>query len=51
MTMSNTVPNMPKTPAPQPQARRPNEHGTISVQGYFRISDPNTQKTIVEGRA
>jgi hypothetical protein len=45
--MSNTVPNAPKTPAPQ---NRPNENGTVSVQGYFKIFDPKTQKTIVEGR-
>jgi len=31
--------------------RRPNETGSISVQAHFRIFDPNTQKTIVEGRA
>jgi len=30
--------------------RKPNETGTISVQAHFRISDPQTQKTIVEGR-
>jgi hypothetical protein len=36
----------------QPQmAAKPNETGTINVQGYFRVFDPNTQKTIVEGRA
>jgi len=49
--MSNTVPNKPTTPATPAKPSRPNEHGTISVQGYFRISDPVTQKTIVEGRA
>jgi hypothetical protein len=36
-----------QTVAPQ---RRPNEHGTISVQGHVRIFDPKTQKTIVEAR-
>ena len=36
----------------QPQVPvKPNETGTINVQGYFRVFDPNTQKTIVEGRA
>lgn len=30
--------------------KKPNETGTISVQSYFRISDPATEKTIVEGR-
>lgn len=49
--MPNTQSNTPKAPAPQAQPRRPNEHGTISVQAHFRVFDPNTQKTIVEGRA
>ena len=49
--MSNTTPNKPVTTAPQQERpRRPNETGTISVQAHFRISDPATQKTIVEGR-
>jgi len=49
--MSNTTQNTPAAPAPQqPRPRRPNETGTISVQAHFRISDPTTQKTIVEGR-
>ena len=42
-------PTDPKLDA-QP-VRRPNETGSISVQAHFRIFDPNTQKTIVEGRA
>jgi hypothetical protein len=53
--MSNTVQNSQKNdPKPQAQTsqqRRPNERGVISVQGYFRIFDPASQKTIVEGRA
>jgi hypothetical protein len=49
--MSNTTPNKPVATAPQQERpRRPNEMGTISVQAHFRISDPVTQKTIVEGR-
>jgi len=31
--------------------RKPNETGTIHVQGHMRIYDPKTQKTYVEGRA
>ena len=31
--------------------RRPNETGTISVQGHIRISDPQTKKVFVEKRA
>lgn len=48
--MSNTPQNQ-QIAAPSQQPRRPNEQGVISVQGYFRISDPKTQQTIVEGRA
>lgn len=36
-----------KTDAP----RRPNEAGTIRVEAYFRIFDPQENRTIVEGRA
>jgi len=49
--MSNTVPNKQQPPKMPAAPRRPNEHGTISVQGYFRVFDPKTQKTIVEGRS
>jgi hypothetical protein len=49
MTMSNTTQNTPVQPAPQVR-QKPNETGTISVQAHFKISDPQTQKTIVEGR-
>jgi hypothetical protein len=49
--MSNTTPTKPvATATQQERPRRPNETGTISVQAHFRISDPATQKTIVEGR-
>jgi len=33
------------------RASRPNEHGTIRIDAHFRIFDPKTQKTYVEGRA
>jgi hypothetical protein len=46
--------NTPKTitaPAQNnTQPRRPNEHGTVSVQAHVRIFDPKTQRTIVEAR-
>lgn len=45
--------NTPKnttTPAQSAPPRRPNEHGTISVQGHVKIFDPQTQKIIVEAR-
>lgn len=41
------VENKPEIKPPQ----RPNDRGSIAVQGFFRIFDPQTQKTIVEGRA
>jgi hypothetical protein len=31
--------------------RRPNDTGTISVQGHIRISDPQTKQVFVEKRA
>jgi hypothetical protein len=49
--MSNTQPTTTVDLKQQPMPAKPNETGTINVQGYFRVFDPNTQKTIVEGRA
>jgi hypothetical protein len=49
--MSNTVQQPLQAANTQAKPRRPNEQGTISVQAHFRIFDPATQKTIVEGRA
>jgi len=50
--MSNTSLTQPADPKLNAQpVRKPNETGTISVQAHFRIFDPTTQKTIVEGRA
>jgi hypothetical protein len=40
-----------KTPAPQPAAKRPNETGSISVEGFVKIYDPNTKEKFVEKRA
>jgi hypothetical protein len=51
--MSNDTQKQPdaaKT-APQAQPSRPNETGTISVEGHIRIFDPNTKEVHVEGRA
>lgn len=31
--------------------RKPNEHGTVRVESYFKIWDPQTQRVYVEGRA
>ena len=45
-----------KTPTPpvqevKTQAGRPNETGSISVEGFVRIFDPNTKEKFVEKRA
>lgn len=39
-----------QTNQPQP-AKKPNDTGTIHVEGFVRIFDPKTQETIVEKRA
>jgi hypothetical protein len=49
--MSNTQLNQPVEPKKEETPRKPNETGTINVQGHFRVFDPKTQKTYVEGRA
>lgn len=36
---------------PQQAIKKPNETGSISVEGFVRIFDPNTKETIVEKRA
>lgn len=42
----NAIPQQPTTPAKKPQ-----ETGTISVEGHIRIFDPKTNEVIVEKRA
>jgi hypothetical protein len=49
--MSNTQLNQQVEPKKEQKPGKPNETGTINVQGYFRVFDPKTQKTYVEGRA
>jgi hypothetical protein len=44
------------TKQPQPNSavtapKRPNETGSISVEGFIKIFDPKTQETFVEKRA
>jgi len=39
--------NAPATSMP----KRPNETGSISVEGFVKIFDPKTQETFVEKRA
>jgi hypothetical protein len=45
--------NIPKTPAQtvNPVPKRPNETGSINVEGFVKIFDPKTQETFVEKRA
>ena len=44
------MPNQPNA-APKPAAKRPNETGSISVQGFVKIFDPATKQVFVEKRA
>jgi hypothetical protein len=41
------TPVTPSTPAP----KRPNETGSINVEGFVKIFDPATKETFVEKRA
>ena len=45
-TTQQPVANVAKTPQ-----KRPDETGTIVVQGFIKIFDPNTQEKFVEKRA
>jgi hypothetical protein len=42
--------NNQQKPIQTPQ-KRPNETGSISVEGFVKIFDPKTQETFVEKRA
>lgn len=48
MTEKN-APTQPNTTA-QP-SRKPNDTGSISVEGFVKIFDPNTKEVMVEKRA
>jgi hypothetical protein len=39
------------TNQPQATQKRPNDTGSISVEGFVRIFDPNTKEKFVEKRA
>jgi hypothetical protein len=43
----------PKQPVPpvQQQPKRPNETGTLQIDGFVKIFDPNTKEVYVEKRA
>jgi len=40
----------PSPPSPQP-TRSPNDAGSLRVEGFVRITDPNTKRVYVETRA
>ena len=40
----------PATP-PEQQPKRPNETGTLQVDGFVKIFDPNSKEVFVEKRA
>lgn len=45
--------NVPKNPEMQPvqTGKKPNDTGSISVEGHIRIFDPQTKQVFVEKRA
>ena len=45
--MTQNTQQKPSQPAP----KRPNDTGSISVEGHVRIFDPKTKETFVEKRA
>lgn len=45
--MTQNTTQKPVTPAPN----KPNETGSISVEGFVKIFDPKTKETFVEKRA
>ena len=47
MTQNTTSTNTNSVPT----EKRPNESGTIRVEGFVRIFDPKTQQVFVEKRA
>jgi len=46
----NNLPQSQETVKQSPN-KRPNETGSISVEGFVRIFDPNTKEKFVEKRA
>jgi len=45
----NTTQNQPEPQ--QPASKKPNDTGSISVEGFVRIFDPKTKEVFVEKRA
>ena len=48
---SNTAQPATDSASSQPTQARPNETGSVSVQGFVKIFDPATQQIFVEKRA
>ncbi len=48
--MSETTQQKSEAPQPQPAQKKPNDTGAFSVQAHFKIFDPKTSQTYVEGR-
>jgi hypothetical protein len=42
---------MQNQPVQQPAPKKPNDTGSISVEGFVRIFDPETKEVFVEKRA
>jgi hypothetical protein len=49
--MSENIQSTQANSAAKPAAKRPNETGSISVQGFVKIFDPATKQVFVEKRA
>jgi hypothetical protein len=49
MEQKNQIKQPLQTTAPAP--KRPNDTGSISVEGFIRIHDPKTKEVFVEKRA
>ena len=47
----NIMPAQSNTASTAPVGKKPNETGSISVQGFIKIFDPVTKKVFVEKRA
>jgi hypothetical protein len=51
MNQSNQQQNETVQQKPNPVPKKPNEMGSINVEGFVKIFDPNTQEKFVEKRA
>jgi hypothetical protein len=49
--MSENIKSTPPSTASNSAVKRPNETGSISVQGFVKIFDPITRQVFVEKRA